>query len=198
VPLFAKPRIWTFWDFFKVVDLEEAPHCLLAEPFFECLFPIPVVCLGRRGKRRKKVSVLRFNINIKVPKQRQNGGRKALLTTANEEKLVEWILACGQANRPQTKLPILAKVEEISNHLTGNPVVPSNSWWKSFRKRHETLVIKKVSLFLPFQLINSQWVSEHFRPDATTNMEVLQAFFWSIERTLQDKYLPTRMHLEFR
>jgi len=88
------------------------------------------------------------NISVASPAKKSRagiGGGQALLTPKEEEDLQDWILLCDANNTPQTKSQILLKVQEVLSIKKGDDRIPSNSWWKSFRKRHPQLVIKRVS-----------------------------------------------------
>lgn len=88
-------------------------------------------------------STLRSKINHLYPNERP--GPPSILSPEQEEELVDWIIKSSNIGRPVSKSQLINSVSLIVNRLNipnpFNEKGPGRSWYKSFLRRHEEIVV---------------------------------------------------------
>ncbi|GAM25330.1 hypothetical protein SAMD00019534_085040, partial [Acytostelium subglobosum LB1] len=71
---------------------------------------------------------------------------KRLLEAEQEDMLVKEIEMSFAHYKPMTKRQVLTRVVEMFTERTGTSrdKLPSDDWWKEFKKRHPTLKLRKL------------------------------------------------------
>jgi len=124
-------------------------------------------------------------------------GRPTLFTDVEENQLVQWIQECETNHQPQTKVQVLQKVQEVLAIKTENLAVdiPSEQWWRKFRKRHSILTIKKVCLVVQKPMtLNQPMKIEHRRLKAVQDEDTIVTFREALKSLMTThKYPPSNI-----
>lgn len=112
-------------------------------------------------------------------------GRPTSMSKEAEEALAEWVVWCSYSCKPKAVDAIRRKAQALRLAMDGStfmnqfdvPTIPSHSWWKSYAKRNDLLV-----------------VSAKYRGEAAPTRAEFERFFNDYERrwTLH-KYPPDRI-----